>query len=90
MTEYFKAYVTKYALTDGIVIVDAEASENSIGMISYKKPDHWGTMFAHGKDWHRTEEQALARAEEMRKKKIVSLEKSIAKMRSIEIKVRDL
>lgn len=59
MIENFKAYVTKYALTDGIVIVDAEASENSIGMISYKK-------------------------------KIVSLEKSIAKMQSLEIKVRDL
>ena len=90
MIENFKAYVTKYALTDGIVIVDAEASENSIGMISYKKPGHWATMFAHGKDWHRTEQAALARAEEMRKKKIVSLEKSIDKMRSLEIKVRDL
>ena len=33
----------------------------------------------HGKDWHRTEQDAIARAEQMRAAKIASLKKSITK-----------
>ena len=41
------------------------------------------TNTAHGKDWHRTPEQALARAEEMRLAKIESLKKSIKKLEGL-------
>ena len=71
--EKIKAWVTKYALTTGIVLVNGTV--------------HQGTMrnygphsFAHGNDWHRTPEAALERAEEMRKAKIASLRKSLNKM----------
>jgi hypothetical protein len=35
------------------------------------------------KDWHRTPEAALARAEEMRRDKIASLKKILAKLEAI-------
>lgn len=41
------------------------------------------TLYAFGNEWHRTPEAALARAEDMRAKKIASLRKSIAKLESI-------
>ncbi len=80
--EQIKAWVTKCALTEGIQLVDGEVChEISSGMLSYGA---YGT--AHGKDWHRTPEAALARAEEMRKAKIASLRKSIEKMERLTFK----
>lgn len=77
--EHIKAWVTKYALTEGITIVDGDVCHDiSSDMLSYGK---YGV--AHGKDWHRTSDAALARAEEMRKAKIASLKKSIAKMETM-------
>ena len=78
--EHIKAWVTKYALTEGIEVVDAEVCHDvSSQMISYGDKGY-GAQFAHGKDWHRTPEAALTRAEEMRKAKIASLRKSIEKL----------
>ena len=42
---------------------------------------------AHGNDWHRTEADAVARAEQMRVKKIASLEKQIAKLKKLSFTV---
>lgn len=39
-----------------------------------------------GNDWHRTKESAIAKAEEMRKKKIASLKKQIEKLEKMEFK----
>jgi hypothetical protein len=41
--------------------------------------------YAHGegRQWHRTQESALARAESMRKAKIASLRKSIARLEAL-------
>lgn len=80
--EHIKAWITKYALTKGIEVVDAEVCHNiNSGMIAYGRCQH-----AHGKDWHRTPEAAIARAEEMRKAKIASLRKSIEKTERITFK----
>lgn len=76
-----KVWITKYALTEGIQLVDAEVSGNSPSMVSYGNVGY-GSQYAHGegKDWHRTPESAMRRAEEMRKKKIASMRKSMAKL----------
>jgi hypothetical protein len=79
--EKIKAWVTKYALTEGIRVVDAKVCGDG-RMIAYGSVGY-GSQHAHGKDWHRTPEAALARAEEMRKDKIASLRKNIAKMESM-------
>lgn len=73
--ERITAYVTTYALTSGIQVVDAKVRHGiSSEIIRY------GSGIAHGKDWHRTPDAALERAEEMRNAKIKSLHKSIAKL----------
>jgi len=80
--ERITAWVTKYALTDGIEIVSAEhCSDINDGMISYG--NGYSAQTAHGKDWHITREAAIARAEEMRKAKIASLKRSICKLESM-------
>lgn len=81
--EQIKAWVTKYALTKKIELVDAEVCHDiSSAMIKYGTAGY-GLQFAHGKDWHRTPEAALTRVEEMRSAKITSLQKSIARMRAL-------
>jgi hypothetical protein len=78
--EIFTAWVTKYALTEGIEAVKAEwCSDISDKMITYGE-EGYSRQSAHGNDWHRTPEAALARAEEMRAAKVASLKKSLAKM----------
>lgn len=84
--EQITAWVTKYALTTGIQKVQATVcSDISETMISYREDARY-ELTAHGKDWHRTEEEAVARAEEMRVKKIASLKKSIAQLERLSFK----
>jgi len=77
----FTAYVTKYALTAGIQSVFCEHSSKSPKMVSWYEGSYF--QAAHGDDWHGTPEQAIARAEEMRGKKIKALEKQIAKLKAM-------
>ena len=78
----FKVWITKYALTDGIRLIEAKQSSQYLDMMSYGEGayDH---AHGEGREWHRTPESALRRAEEMRKKKLASLRKSIAKLEAM-------
>lgn len=72
-----KAYITKYALTKGIIeIENPEFYENYI-VISNIEP------LINPVDWFRTKQEAINRAEEMRVNKIASLRKQIAKLESM-------
>lgn len=74
-----KVFITKYALTQGIIeIDDAEICSIAEKMISSPK---YGYFFE--KEWHDTQAEAIAFAEEMRIKKIASLKKQIAKLEKI-------
>ena len=75
-----KVYITKYALSTGIIETDdAEICSNiSEDMISSKK---YGTF--HGNDWHKKKEDAVLRAEVMRINKNESLKKQIEKFDKI-------
>jgi len=80
-------WITKYALTQGILKAEAEVSSISERMISIE-----GGRFLecfHKPHWHTTEEDALAQAEEMRRKKIASLKKSLDKIEKMKIKISD-
>ena len=83
MRERFKAWVTRYALTEGIWIGEAESSKEYPGMIGFYRDNPVSLLYLHGNDWHRTEESAIKRAEEMRARKIESLRKKIAKLESM-------
>jgi hypothetical protein len=70
----FMAWITKYALTDGILKMQVEdCFDTSPGMV--EKVNGMNSQYFHGKDWHRTPEEAVARAEEMRKAKLASIDK---------------
>lgn len=73
-----KVWITRYALTTGITEVEAEDCGDD--MIRVREGS--GFLFYHkeGRDWHRTKESAVAKAEEMRQKKITSLKKQIDKL----------
>lgn len=72
-----KIYSTKFLFTHGIVECDADISYGTA--ITNKTKDCGYTMYLHGegKEWHRTKESAIKRAEEMRIRKIKSLNKKI-------------
>lgn len=75
-----KVWITRYALTAGILEVDAKISE---GMASFKRTPDSYIEYVHGKDWHETKDQALMRAGEMKIAKLQSLEKQIKKVSKI-------
>lgn len=82
-TKKIKAYVTKYALTQGILLVEAEQCiDINPGMIAFGKMG-----YAHGNDWHLSLQAALSRAETMRRRKLAALSKQVAQLKKLKIKV---
>jgi len=78
-----KVYITKYALTQGIYETEAEECGAEFkGMIRTGK-EYSSYYHGEGKDWHRTREGAIKRAEEMRERKIQSLRKQIQKLENL-------
>lgn len=77
-----KVFITKYALTIGIYEIEAEGTQQS-GMISDSN-NPYTYYHTEGKDWHRTREAAVKRAEEMRTKKIASVKKQLTKLEKME------
>ena len=75
-----KVYITKYALSDGILEKDAEECDRFPGMI---RTDDGAHFHGEGKEWCRTLEDANKRAEEMRLKKIESMKKQIKKLENM-------
>lgn len=88
-TETFKAYITKYALTSGIISVESEISNTLPFMLCYKAGGYTNYSYGEGVEWHRTIESAITRSESMRLSKIKSLEKSIEKMKSMKFIIKD-
>lgn len=84
MEERIKAWITSHALTRGIIDVDAVVvrDDESSRMISYRRGSAY-TVYVYGKDWHRTREAAVKRAEEMRLAKIKSLRRQIEKLEKL-------
>ena len=82
--EKITAWITRYALTDGI--------EKVRGVINQEHPrvfDYGAWNCAIGEQWHLTEKAALDHAETMRTKRIASLVKSTMKTRALIIKIID-
>jgi hypothetical protein len=79
-----KVFITRYALTNGIMEVDGEVTSQFPFIVTYKT-GAWMSQYAHGegKEWHRTKEGAIARADAMRLARIKSLKKSITKLEAM-------
>lgn len=73
-----KVWITKYALTKGILEKECEDCRDD----TVRETENSFPVYYHGegKEWHRTKESAIKRAEEMRQKKITRLKKQIEKL----------
>ncbi len=77
-----QVWITKYALSQGIFKSDVEDE----GKGTVKEVACPFSLYYHGegKEWHRTKESAIAKAEEMRREKIADLKKQIEKLEGME------
>lgn len=91
-----KAWITKYALSFGVLEVEAQEPTldypNMILVVPTENP-HLGwsfTVYFHGegKDWHKTLDSARQKFEKMKHNKIVSLRKQLAKLEKQEFKCK--
>ena len=74
-----KVWITKYALTDGIIEADANPVLCGSVCISDIISPVLCRILNEG-EWHSDKKQAIDKAEEMRQKKIESLKKQIDKL----------
>lgn len=80
-----KVFITKYALTKGILEKEAEICDYGNGHIrAYVKGEFSSDPL--GKVCFKTKEQAMERAEKMRLKKIASLKKQIEALEKMKFK----
>ena len=73
-----KIWNSKYSLTEGLIEQEGEEVGDSmvkVGSLQY--------LHGEGKEWHRTRESAAARAEVMRKAKIASVRKQLARLEAL-------
>lgn len=75
-----KVWITKYALTDGIV--EAEADQYMKGKIFafWNNDENMGPFYPHKEEVFFDKESAIQKAEEMRREKIDILKKQIKKL----------
>jgi hypothetical protein len=85
MKEVKKIFITRYALSAGIQVRECEIT----GDVARPLCDGWQFFHVEGRDWHRTLDGAMARANEMRKTKIVSLNKQIKRLDALVFNVKD-
>ena len=84
-----KVYITKYALTSGIEIVKVNIYSNTPSLVRYNTGGFDQYAHVEGREWHRTAEAAIKRAEEMRVAKIKSLHKSIARIEKLKFDIEE-
>ncbi len=80
-----KVWITKYALTQGVKVVEVRGYGDPATMISLS--DGPFTIYYHKPDWHTTREEAIARVAVMVEKKIKSLRKQLKKLETFQIEV---
>lgn len=77
-------YITKYALTRGVYAIDCRITNRDMAVAETGRYTDFNIYFHKG-DWFHTREEALAKAQEMRDKKILSLNKQIIKLQSLNL-----
>lgn len=75
-----KVYITKYALTDGILEKEVETTFSPTMVVT---SDRIRQSF-HKPFWHDTKEEAMLHAESLRQRKIASVKKLLAKLEKMD------
>lgn len=81
-----KVYITKYALTTGIIEREVEVANHCSTMVSFKNEHNYFESY-HKPDWFETKVEAITRAELMKTKKIESLKKQIKKLEKLQFEL---
>jgi len=80
--EKITVWITKYTLTTGIM--KTKARECGDGMVVYRRSAKHFEEYCHKGEWFTSESDAKGKAEEMRTKKIRSLEKKLNQVKAME------
>lgn len=80
-----KAWITKYALTQGVFVQNVEHEGD--GMVSDKSSRFAAYYHGEGHDWHRTRESAVRRVEEMRTAAIKAAQRKLDKLTTMRVEV---
>ena len=84
-----KVWITKYAMTSGVFTAEAEKTRiEGMCVVRSKKPSGFDQLFR-GNDWHTDEAEAIERFNQMKQKKIASLQKQLAKVEALEFLPRE-
>lgn len=78
--QYTTVYVTKYALTQGILKAEGWFSDMHPGMFIGSHDTKLCNSFYHKGDYELTRNRSIAKARDMRAKKIVSLKKQLKRL----------
>lgn len=81
-----KFYITKYALTQGIIEVDrgsVREVEIKDGRLLFWDKKSWMQVYSAG-EWYTEKRMAVADAEHRKQKKIASLKKQISKLEAMQ------
>lgn len=78
-----KFWISKYAFTQGIIEVEAEYCGKETDMIKVLDDKYKGYYQGECINWHRTEDDALKRAEVLRIRKIEYLKKQLEKLEGL-------
>lgn len=82
-TLIMKVYISKYALTGGVTEEEGEIWDGDPKRETIKRNgNHYNSLWHKG-DWHKTREEAVAKAEKFRDKRISSLKKQIEKLEKL-------
>lgn len=77
-----KVWISKYALSTGVSEVDVDAKVMKGGALTFRSDTGYQVYYS-ASDWHNSKEQAIVKAEEMRIRKLQSLEKQIKKVSAL-------
>jgi len=78
-----KIFVTRYVLTKGILVFEAEAAEGCENMVVVKGGAGRFRTYFHKPYWYTSLDEAIAHARKILEKKVSSLETSLMKFQSI-------
>lgn len=82
MNKQFKAWITKYALTRGILEMTVEQSDDLPSCVHVLRRFSW-SFYGEGREWHRTRKSAEKRAKQMLCNKIMALSRQIDKLKKM-------
>ena len=84
-----KIWSTKYCLTTGIVAHEINDISAQSDYVYVDVEPGFLPIYLNKGDWHKTPEEAIERAEEMRIKKLKSLDKQVKKISAIVFEVKE-